>query len=477
MAEKDKKGINGKLFFILIICIFLRIILFIFQSPFNNDAHFPVVQYIFQSHNLPTIFQFDQAQHPPLYYIIASFFLIFGSEKAVQFFSLLLSIGALIIFFILITKLEIKPKTKIYCLLFAGILPQFIFFGNYISNDSLAIFLGSLIFFQIYKLIKIPTLLNHVILALILGLGMLTKATFILFLPILLILIIFINVKNHTLKCMACTPYWFLNTLKLHFPFSRTKVGRLQKEQFFGLKNNKKILIPCLIFLIISLTLGGYKYINNEILYKNPLFNAQDINPDWFAPHRGTYQGLSSFYDVNLIKLLNNPYVSEETKHSYPLMLYGTLWYQYIKDSNFNGSSKIFEYLGTLIYIFAIIPTLILIIGTLIIIRKIPKLFKYKELENRDFLKISFEVFCVLLFLANFSFIFYAGLKYDDWAFFQSRYTFPSMFALLIMLNSGLEFLDNHKTARKFAYLSLIGLFILFLFYLAYSVSSILKIV
>ncbi|MBM3233823.1 glycosyltransferase family 39 protein [Candidatus Pacearchaeota archaeon] len=412
------KNSDKKLLAVLIICILLRLVIFSFQTPFNNDKHFLVVSYIFQNNALPSPFQFEEAQHPPLYYIFASFFLFFGSAKAVQFFSLILSIGALIVFFVLIKKLDIPPKNKLYCLLFAGLLPQMIFFGNYISNDSLSIFLGSLIFFQSYMLIKSQSIMNHVLLAVFLGLGMLTKATFILFLPVLFVLIIFINFKN-----------------------------------------NQKILVPCLIFLVISLALGSYKYVNNEILYKNPFINYQEINPGWFAPHRGTYSGSSSFYDINIIKLIENPYVSLETKHSYPLMLYGTFWYQYIKDSNFNGKSAIFSWLGSLIYILAIIPTIIMIIG----------FFRIARNPSKNI----FETLCLLLFLTNLFFIFYAGIKYDDWAFFQSRYLFQSFFSILIFLNSGINFIKNSKI-RKLVYISLCSLFFLFVIYFAYGIYNLL---
>ena len=45
---------------------------------------------------------------------------------------------------------------------------------------------------------------------------------------------------SRTLGINSGAYIWFLITLKLHFPFSRTKVRRLQKGQFFDLNINKK---------------------------------------------------------------------------------------------------------------------------------------------------------------------------------------------------------------------------------------------
>lgn len=58
--------------------------MFSFQSTYNIDNHFEVVEYIFKNKALPTPFQFQQAQHPPLYYILGSIFLNFGGAKTLS---------------------------------------------------------------------------------------------------------------------------------------------------------------------------------------------------------------------------------------------------------------------------------------------------------------------------------------------------------------------------------------------------------
>ena len=41
---------------------------------------------------------------------------------------------------------------------------------------------------------------------------------------------------------MACTPYWFLNTLKIVFSYSRTKVRSLRRKQFFWYQKQGKLI-------------------------------------------------------------------------------------------------------------------------------------------------------------------------------------------------------------------------------------------
>jgi len=94
------------------VCIFFlgilfRVQTFIVQPPFYYDNHYEVIQYISEHHEIPLAGQFTQAYHPPLYHVLASFFLIFGGIKTVQLFSLLLSILTFYIYYWLIKETSI----------------------------------------------------------------------------------------------------------------------------------------------------------------------------------------------------------------------------------------------------------------------------------------------------------------------------------------------------------------------------------
>jgi 4-amino-4-deoxy-L-arabinose transferase-like glycosyltransferase len=405
-------------------------VVFIFQEPFNNDKHFGVVQYIHQRHAIPITGQLDQSDHPPLYYVLASLFSR-GDAKTVQGFSLLLSIGTLFVIYWLIKNLRfIQPlKIKKYCLLFACTLPQFIMFGNYISNDTLSFFIGALISLQIFLYINKPNWVRQNILALYLGLGLLTKSTFLLFIPALILLIGLINVRKK-----------------------------------IGIKQN---IISLLIFISIFTTLGSYKYIQNIIHWGRPVVMNLDARPpEFIVNQRPTYAGLKSIYDINIFKLCRHPTISEYTRHSYPLMLYGTFWYQFISESNFKGNMTKFRYLGSLIYILALLPTLLFFIGFSRILFSIKSALSRKKPDEPEFNKITYEAISLLLLFSNSLMTIYLGGKYDIWSLFQSRYLFPSFFSIIILFNSGLDYTGRRwAIAQKVVYPLLSCLYWAFILY------------
>ena len=184
--------------------------------------------------------QFNQAYHPPLYYFLAASFLRLGNLPAVHGLSLILSIATLLLIAHLLRQLPwINEKIQPWCLALAAFQPQFVMFSLFISNDTLAIFLGVLIFYQCRRLQLIPSFFNYLLLAIWLGFGLLTKAVFLVFvLPI--ILFIWITGRQNSLPGPQL--------------FSR-----------FAL------------FLLITGVLGCYKYLENLFLFGNPTISNLDL--------------------------------------------------------------------------------------------------------------------------------------------------------------------------------------------------------
>ena len=304
-------------------------------------------------------------------------------------------------------------------------------FGNYISNDTLSFFIGSLIFLQMYLYIHKPTIPKLIILAIYLGLGLLTKGSFLSFIPVLILFVAITNFKD-----------------KLGF-----------KRRIFYL----------LIFITFFLTLGSYKYLENIIHHHRPIVHNLDSNPPWANDQRPTYVNLKTFvFDINILKLCKYPTYSEYTRHSLPLLLYGTFWYQYFRESNFKGNRTKSKYLGSCIYLLALLPTSLFFIGFFRILFSIKYIFhyKYKELDEQNFNKIIYEASSLLLLLMNLALVIIAGIKYDVFSCYQARLLFPSFFAIIILFNSGLDFLEKRmQVFKKKAYLLLRCLFLLFILY------------
>ena len=398
---------------ILIAGISLRILVHIFLQPNNNDPHFEVIEFISKQGALPSSDQLLMAFHPPLYYLLAAPFAMVGTAKFVQLLSLFLSLCNFYLLYGLITKTSLLKAHGVKChvLLLTAILPQFVIFSSFISNDSLSFLLGTLIFIQAFRYIETPTRGHLALLSIVLGLGLLTKGSFISNAPILFTLVVAVGVYRK-------------RTLKQH-------------------------VAAMAVFCVIVGGLGSYKFIENTISIGQPIFDA--VNDEkglhsYVARHGGTYQGLKSIVDINVVKLVRYPYLGEQTKHSVPLLLYGTFWYSYIRESNFNATR---DYPLTIfpraMYLVGMLPTILILLGagTCIWQNRSPmKIFKSPNTEFNMRLK---EGVIILFLLCNLALVLTWGLRHDAWSFFQGRLLFPSFFSIAILFGWGFQTISRWR--------------------------------
>src|SRR5260370_14148945 len=297
---------NGKV--LLALGILVRILTFWFLRPTNNDDHFDVIQFLVANRRLPIITDQEQAYHPPLYYLLAAPFLkVFGTEKAVQFLSLSFSIASLAILYVLVYKAGLIKGlwAQLYSFIFACFLPHFVMFTLYVSNDTLAIFLGALVVLQSRRFIQSIAWKEGFLLAIVTVLSLLTKATFLAFLPVLLALVVFMNL--HTTRSLA------------------------------------KASWAASAFMAVAVSLGSYKFVDNYVRFRDPFMNPLDRSAEWIVEQKTHYLGLSSYLDINIFHLLRSPALSGEplsgeTASAYPVLVYATFWYQHIPESNFVGN-------------------------------------------------------------------------------------------------------------------------------------------
>jgi 4-amino-4-deoxy-L-arabinose transferase-like glycosyltransferase len=424
---------------LLCLGIVTRCLVYVFLSPYNNDAHITIVEFLVRHKSFPNIADNYLAFHPPLYYLLAAPVLaIFGSDKAVQFLSLITSIGTLFILYRIIfkTAMMCNPCAKLYSFLIACFLPQFVMFGLYVSNDSLSFLLGSLITLEVAHYIDMPNKRSGAVLAVVTGLGLLTKTSFLPFVPVLMIFIFIVQVREHRAYAKAG---W----------------------------------ATC-VFLVICTVLGSYKYIDNYVHYDNPLINSLDISV-WSFQTR-SFQGIRSYLDVDLPHLLAAPSIpfdevmgnsrSITTTGSYPLLFYGTFWYQLIPESNFRGTAhKPFSYLGSLIYLVALVPTMAFALGAVKNLPRFPSFvrsFDRARIEDRG-LMISYV--SAALLLANTLLLLVALMKYHVWSVAQGRYLFPTFPGLLAIFAAGVVVLDTTKRGATILRSSMVILMVLFAVY------------
>ncbi|NIT60070.1 MAG: hypothetical protein GWN00_28785 [Aliifodinibius sp.] len=413
-----KSKINGYVFregdsflkMILAGGIVLRIIVYIFLRFHNNDNHIAVVKFIADTGTIPISGQLGQASHPPLYYLMAAPLAIIGSPKVVQGLSLLLSIANLLLLYHLIktTPLLRSLSARRHALLLAVLLPQFVIFSNFVSNDSLAFLVGTLTFLQAFRYIGRPTRANLVLLAVVLGIGLLTKGTLFAFVPVLFALVIVMQLRQGV--------------------------------------NLKQHLIAFVTFAAISLTIGSYKYVQNMIHFGQPVIGRDELGHKWVSLQKGTYQGSKSIVDFNVVKLARHPSLSEHTKHSLPLLLYGTFWYSHIPESNFRATRRYpLSLLPGAIYLLAVIPTLLMLSGVATSLwRNRSPLALFKSPDSVFGLRLR-EIVVILPILFGLVLVLMWGLKHDAWSFFQSRLLFGSFFSIMILFGLGFEKACNQR--------------------------------
>ena len=189
---------------------------------------------------------------------------------------------------------------------------------------------------QVVRFVATPTIWQAVLLALLVSLGLLTKATFLAFLPALFVLVAFVLLRRGY--------------------------------------SARKAFAAALALSLLAGGLGSWRFVQNYREVRNPFVSNLDSGHTWVIAQQSSYRGAISFFDVNLLKLLVSPSVSPKTEGAYPLLLYGTFWYQHIPESNFLVSSSApFYYLGSVIYVFALVPSLVFVFGLFLLARRLPR--------------------------------------------------------------------------------------------------------
>jgi len=421
----------SNIFFLLLgLGVLIRIIVFAHIGYLNNDNHLEVVEHVARTWLPARADQFNQGYHPPLYYFLAAFFYLIGGAPAVRIFSLLLSVATLALIALVLRQLPwISASLGNWAVALAALHPQFVLFGLFISNDTLAIFLGALLCYQCRRLQLAPSIANHSLLGIYLGLGLLTKAAFLAFvLP--LCLFVWLNGRERAVA-------------------------------------HAQIVQRLLIFAIAATVLGVYKYAEQFVLFGNPFVSNLDL-ADWVKDQRPTWIGISSLLDINLVKLMIHPVVGSHTVHSYPLMTYASFWYAFIPESTFMSNLIVpLNRIGSAIYLLALVPTALIISGIAVSARALFLLFvrgqTIDETQSRQ--RAILEGAFVIALVLNLFLILAIGWRYDAWSVFQGRLLFSAYFAILLSLIRGLELVPPLRSWQLLFRLALGVLLTLFLFY------------
>ena len=424
---------------LLALGIALRIVVFWFLDPLNNDVgHLDVIKYIVEHRALPAALASFESYQPPLYYLLAApIYAVSGNVKWVQFLSLFFSALTLLVIYRLLYagKFLADARAGRYAFVMACFLPQFVMFGLYVSNDSLAVLIGALIVLQVVRFVATPRIWQGVLLALLVSLGLLTKATFLVFLPALFVLVAFV--------------------------YSRSGYS------------TQKALAAALLLSLLAGGLGSWRFVQNYREVRNPFVSNLDSGRPWMIAQQSSYRGAASFFDVNLWKLLRSPSVSPKTEGAYPLLLYGTFWYQHIPESNFLGSGSYpFYYLGSVIYVLALAPSLVFLFGLFLMAKRLARFVTARDLSLEEDRRLLTDFVAVLFLFGNLALILAVALKYHVWTLMQGRLLFPSFCGLLAPFGVGVSALGDRGPAASILNVAMAALVACFCLYFASEISN-----
>ncbi len=428
--------------------ILLRLLVLINASSFNADEHLGVIRWIAIHHALPKGDELSQSHHPPLYYVLmVPLWKMTGADTPganaaddtaatargialLHLASFVMSCATLLILARTIYRhrhLFGPPVVRHITLAFVCVLPQFVMFCSFITNDTLTILLGAILFKQTIAFIQHPSLNRCIWVGVTCGLGLLTKGTF-LFTGAALVPIVVVMMRRASPRRSA--------------------------------------LAVTAIFCLVWLALGCEKYVDNRIRVGRPIVHNMDEGLKWSAEQAGVWKGWSTIFDINVLKLIRDPILQPRHPFSYPLLMYGTFWYPHIPDSTFRASVRGYDWVGSVIYAVAIVPTLVFLIGLLTPLPRtrgrgwVRGLLVSRQEGKDPSPRLSPEYggeklvawsAASLLLFSNLAVVLAAGIKFDAWSCFQSRLCFQSLGPAMLLFAIGMKRLWRWRLTRMIA--------------------------
>jgi Flp pilus assembly protein TadD len=166
-----------------------------FHAGFDSKEHLRYIEYIQQHWSLPSPTEGWEMYQPPLYYFMAASILSFcklsindpGSVVVLRTLNATFGIAQCVLVFLTL-RLLLPARTALVGLLLAAFLPMHLYLMHYVTNELLTATLATLTIYLCLRLLKneTPRAAQFVFVGLALGATMLTKATGILLLPIVI---------------------------------------------------------------------------------------------------------------------------------------------------------------------------------------------------------------------------------------------------------------------------------------------------
>jgi 4-amino-4-deoxy-L-arabinose transferase-like glycosyltransferase len=313
-----------------------------------------------------------------------------------------------------------------------------VLFGLFISNDTLSFLVGTAFTLVAFSYIERPTRGWLVALGAMLGVGLLTKGTFLAFAPVTLGIILAAGWRR------------------------RVAPGRL--------------LAQAALCITIAAAVGCYKFVENYQRFGRPIVHNLDFPRDAKVGERGAIIGLKSFTDFDLPRLVANPLERQKTLHSVPMLMYATTWYSYLRESNFRLSRRTGGgWLARLLCLAGVVPTALALIGFGRVMGSLRDLRRLRVLPEASYVAFGQRITAIVLFLATVAIVLWAGVKYDVFTCFQGRLLFPVFFSALLLMTEGFDGVVAWRPGtRRWIDAALVASYVVYVGYFVVEVASVL---
>ncbi len=371
----------------------LRLIVYFFLGPTTADDHYAVIEFVLRTHHLPPSGALAQSFHPPAFYLLSLPWALVGGPRFVEVFSLLLSLANLWLILRFLERTVENERARLHAMVLTALLPELVLWGIVVSNDSMAMLMGTLCLFAALRFVDAPGLRNAAIAGAAAGIGLFTKGTLLAHACGLLIVVTIVAARR---------------------------------------LSPRKTIVSVAVFGALTLSLGSYKFIENQIRFGRPIVHGMEFGQPWVRDQQPTITSAYALVDLDLRKLLRRPYSElrqggQTNPQSMPLLFYATFWHPYIPVSNFRGTWERTDRLAQATYLLAIIPTFLIGLG-MVSCRRRPG-----------------GAVLIAFFALNVALVIAAGLRFDAWSCFQARLFFPCFVAIALGYALGIEHLVTRR--------------------------------
>lgn len=293
MERKTKRKLTPIMITIIILAFIVRLI-YVIKVPYMDKQHdiepngngLSYIFTIIDTGKLPDS-NSGQFYHPPLHQIVAAVWIkavsIFTENyetkcESLQFLTLIYSMATVFISYKIVQILKLEDKYKILLMIVFAFHPMFIILSGSLNNDVLCLMLVTWSIFRLIKWYKKPDIKNTTILAIIIGLSVMTK----------------------TSGGIIAIPTIYVFLLRMIKDIKKSNKKQMMLEKYVYL---------FVFFGCISLPIGLWYPIRNYLKFGQPIFYVMDVNnPDLYVGDNSLFSRLIPF-SSEIFKLYCDPWV------------------------------------------------------------------------------------------------------------------------------------------------------------------------